>query len=304
MHRSLARATGFTATAIACVALAACAPTSLGPILVAPATAAPAISVNGWDLIAAVEQSINSELAAVSASPSTDEAQPIELELNALNNDASLILAEQFTSIQAVGARQASKREQVVSSLLGDVDSNAYVGGAMIAGETLKQRLVSFLDGVNAQLTALSSKIASDQLIDVLRSDVISVAASTRVYGLVEPMVHLSLAAGDEMYALNRIASQAAQLQSRVAALSPSNPAAAAARSHLQDLDTALNDARTAVTADVQAVLALTPSGFPGNRSIIQQARASLVQIRSPLGYLGVAAGDVSEIIAVLGDGN
>ena len=53
---------------------------------------------------------------------------------------------------------------------------------------------------------------------------------------------------------------------------------------------------RTAVTADVEAVLGLTPAGYPGNKATILSVRAQLTQFRSPLGQLNTAAGDVTEI--------
>ena len=68
----------------------------------------------------------------------------------------------------------------------------------------------------------------------------------------------------------------------------------------LQDLAAKIATVRSTATADVQAVLALTPAGYPGNKSTILSVRAQLTQLRAPLGPLKSAGGDVNEIQTLL----
>ena len=117
--------------------------------------------------------------------------------LNALNSPSSLIKAENFEKLVSLGTGQLVKREQIVNALISEVGGNAYVSTVSIGGRSLRASLLELLQSVNGQLEALVGSISSATLTDVVRADVTSLNASTRVYGLVEPQVHLELAGGD-----------------------------------------------------------------------------------------------------------
>ena len=68
----------------------------------------------------------------------------------------------------------------------------------------------------------------------------------------------------------------------------------------LQNLGDNIATVRSTATADVLAVLGLSPSGWPGNKATILRVRAELAQMRSPLGQLNTAVGDVNEISSLL----
>ena len=52
----------------------------------------------------------------------------------------------------------------------------------------------------------------------------------------------------------------------------------------ITDIKNNLSSASQKIDAAVSADLSLTAAGFPGNRSTIVAARASLTQVRTPLG--------------------
>ena len=249
----------------------------------------------------AINEAIANELAQVSVSQSVaTESASVAADLNALTSAGSLNRSELIAALVATSAKQIAKREGVVASLIADVRSDKYLNGVDPAGRSLGQSLIAILDGVNAQLQALSDRIASDQLADQLRSDVLSIGPSTRVYGVFVPMTHLAVAAGDELYELNALANQEQPLASQVAAHAASDPNHQRELATLNDLSASITAARRTAGNAAEAVMAMTPSEYPANKSTIVAARSALVQLRSPLGRLGEANGDVNVLLALL----
>jgi hypothetical protein len=285
--------------------IAGCASNAPGaPVLgVARPVTSAAPQVSG-DVLAGLQLAIENELNAVNSTPSAGEAPQAYILLTALNSPSSLQRAETFRSLLALGSNAAIKREQVVFSLLGEVGSNSYVRSVTVGGTSLSASLISILDGVNSQLATLANNMASATLNDVARATTISINASTRVYGLVEPMVHLALAGGDELAEVNSLAAREQQLAGAVAAAGASgDPHYTTDLALLRDLSARLATARQTASSAVSAVLSLKASGFPGNKSTILAARASLVGLRAADGALGIAQGDEREIGNHLGLG-
>jgi hypothetical protein len=150
----------------------------------------------------------------------------------------------------------------------------------------------------DAQLQSQANSIDSATLVDVLRSVILTIGPSTRAFGLVDPMVHLAIAGGDELKAVSLLEAQYQTLARKVGHHEGANIPEETQR--LNDLAAQIATVRSAATADVQATLALTPAGYPGNKSTILNVRAQLTQLRSPLGPLNTAAGDVNEIQTLL----
>ena len=221
-------------------------------------------------------------------------------QLNELNSISNFAQYEQIRALLAIGANEAAKRERVVQALVADVQNNAYLDGVTVGGRSLSGMLISMLDGVNSQLQSLASTIAATSLTDVLRSDILSINASTRIYGLVEPLVHLVLAAGDELSEVKTLVAQETTLQAQVAAGASTDPRYADEQSLMRDLAAQIATATTTADNAVNAVLRLTASGFPGNRATIVSARAQLAQLRAPLGTLSVASGDIEQVQSLL----
>ena len=256
------------------------------------------------DALAGLELAINNELNAVNATQNAGESPQALLLLTALNSPSSLQRAETFTSLLSLGSKAAIQREQVVLALLGQVERNTYIHGVTVGGTSLSGSLISILNGVNSQLASLASAIATATLTDVARTTLISINASTRVYGLIEPMVHLALAGGDEIAEVDALTAHAQHLAHQVDVAGVSgDPHYFADLALLHDVTARLDIARQGAESAVNSVLSLKASGFPGNKSTVLAARAALVQLRSPSGALGIAQGDVGVLVTDLGLG-
>jgi hypothetical protein len=203
MDRSFSRIAALVCSASAIALLAGCASAAPGAaVLGVPKSATSTAPPPSGDVLAGLEQAITNELNAVNATQSANEAPESLIELEALNNPASLLKAENFERLQALGADAAKKRELVVQALIAEVQGDSYLAKVTVGGRNLSEWMVSILNGVNSQLGALTSSLSSVELTDQVRADIISINASTRVYGLIEPMMHLALAGGDELYEL------------------------------------------------------------------------------------------------------
>jgi Asp/Glu/hydantoin racemase len=306
MDRSLAQfARPILGASAVALLIAGCASNAPGAaVFGVPPPATSAAPQASGDVLAGLQLAIANELNAVNAAPNGGGSPEVLLELTALDNPASLARAENFTRLISLGANETTKREQVVLALIGEVDRNAYIRGVTVGGRSLAGSLISMLDGVNSQLGAQSSSVASASLIDEVRASIRSINASTRVYGLVEPMVHLALAGGDELAVVNALTAREQQLAGSLAAAGASGDAHYAADlALLRDLSARLATARQTASSSVSAVLSLKASGFPGNKSTILAARASLVNLRAADGALGIAQGDAHEIGNHLGLG-
>jgi len=266
-----------------------------GPVIGVPAAAAAVASQPAGDFLAGLEQAVANELSAINATQSDNEPPAVLIELNALTSESALLQAETFTSLVTTGTNQILKRERLLNALTVDVKGSAYLTGVEVNGTAVETSILGMISRVDGQLQSQANSIASASLIDVLRGVITSIGPSTRVLGLVEPAVHLAIAGGDELNGVNILEGQYQTLARRVSH-SKSSSGYSEETQRLADLATQIAAVRSSAGADVQAVLALTPAGYPGNKATILSVRAQLTQFRSPLGQLNTAAGDVAEI--------
>jgi hypothetical protein len=283
--------------------LAGCSAAAGNAVVGIPASAPPSYTQAGNTIdsgISGIDKAVQAELAAANAVQSDGASPGVLVEINALTSVSSLVRAEAFTGLQKTGANEIAKRQASVNALIVDVRNAAFLSGITLSGSSLSATLLSMLYGVNAQLDAFAATIASDSLPDVLRSDVTSIGPSTRVAGLIKPMTHLAIAGGGELRELNDLAARYQQLRAVVAGVASSNPNHGQEVARLADLSASIATATTTVDSAVGAVMSLTASGFPSNKTTVTQVRDALVQLRSPLGKLGEAKADVIAILALL----
>ncbi|HVC42958.1 MAG TPA: hypothetical protein VND54_13345 [Candidatus Saccharimonadales bacterium] len=301
MERPIGRLSTLIASASAIgFLLAGCSAGVNDPVVGVPVSAPPATTPVAGTLESGIDQAVQAELAAANSIQSDGAPPGVLVEINALTGVNALIRAEAFSSLLVTGANEISKREGYVNALIADVQRDQYLPGITLSGRALSATLLSMLEGVNAQLQALAVTIQSDSLPDVLRSDVLSIGPSTRVAGLIEPMTHLAIAGGDELRELNYLASQYQQLQTSVAGVPSTDPNRSQEVARLSDLAASIASARQIVDSGIGAVLSLTASGFPSNKTTITSVRNAFIQMRSPLGKLGEAKADANAILALL----
>jgi hypothetical protein len=137
-------------------------------------------------------------------------------------------------------------------------------------------------------LTALDATIQADTTSSQAKADCEKIVTDYRVYVVFEPQVHLVIAADTVTSAATKISGLASELQQKLG--SNPNPAVQAA---LADLQKQVAAAQTSVNGVSATVLAQTPSGYPGNKSVFTSARAS---VQSAVSDLKQARSDVETI--------
>jgi len=270
-----------------------------GAVIGVPPAARAVVSPPSGDLLASLEQSVANELSAIDTTQTDNEPPGVLIELNALTSESALLQAETFTSLVTTGTNQIVKRERIVNSLIADVSGASYLTGVAINGGSVAGSILAMLDRVNSQLGSQAGSIDSATLIDALRSVISSIGPSTRVLGLVEPQVHLAIAGGEELKGVSLLESQYQTLLNRVGHYKSSAGYGQETR-FLSDLASNIAFVSSNATRDVQAVLVLTPAGYPGNKATILSVRAQLAQFRSALGQLNTATNDVNQIQILL----
>jgi hypothetical protein len=297
MRQPLSRFSVLVGSAIAAGSLlAGCAANVPGPAVIAqPAAEAAAAPQPSGDILAGLEQAVASELSAINTSQTDNEPPEVLIELNALTSESALIQAENFAGLITTGSNQILKRERLVDALTSDVKNASYLNGVEVKGTAVASSILALLGQVDNQLQSQAGSIESASLVDVLRGVITSIGPSTRVFGLVDPQVHLAIAGGEELAGVSILEGQYQTLARKVSHYK-SSAGYADETQRLDDLANQIATVQSAVTADVEAVLGLTPAGYPGNKATILSVRAQLTQFRSPLGQLNTAAGDVTEI--------
>lgn len=130
-----------------------------------------------------------------------------------------------------------------------------------------------------SNLQALKVKIDADTDLATLRTDVQSVVKSYRVYVVFIPKIYI-IAHGDRlMDVVSALQTYEGKLQARVTnAGSPSG-----LTSLLADMTAKLTDANAQAQNAINAVLPLTPDGWPGNKATLQSARTMLQTARQDI---------------------
>jgi hypothetical protein len=303
MDRSFSRFATLTgAAAVVGMLMAGCSSAAGGTVIGVPlsATAKPAATTG--DALTGLQKAIAAQLAAVNATQTDPLPGQISIELDALTSVSNLVRAENFEALQANGAKEIAAREHILDGLSADVEGDSYLNGVDVSGGNLRSALMAVLEGSNSQLEALANEIAAVSLPDELRADVISINTSTRVYGVIEPMVHLALAGGDELSEVNTLAGQEQRYASTVAAGASTDPNYSRELALVNDLSSKVASARQSATAALGEVLRLTPAEFPSTKTTILGARGQLIGLRAQSGALTVASNDLAQIVTLLGD--
>lgn len=146
-------------------------------------------------------------------------------------------------------------------------------------------------------LTDLQAKIKANTDPTTLKTDVQKIVTSYRIYALFMPKISIIVAAdriGDTVVQLNLIA---AKLQTKIATAKTEGKDVTTLENALADMQKKIADAKTQEQNAINAVLPLTPEGYPGNKSTLEAARGML-----KLGYQDLvgARKDVQTIITGL----
>jgi hypothetical protein len=157
------------------------------------------------------------------------------------------------------------------------------VNGATHLTSSNRSALLSKLSSDTSGLQSLDTKIQGDTDGTTLRSDLESIVTAYRIYVLVAPQVHI-VVASDRVTAFVSLGNSIAdKIQAKIDAAKADGKDVKKAQEALDDMKKQLADAASAIAGVAARVIALTPSGYPGNRSTLLSARSSILTARAHL---------------------
>lgn len=137
-------------------------------------------------------------------------------------------------------------------------------------------------DEINA-LQTLKTKIDADTDIATLRTDVQSIVKSYRVFALFIPKMYIMAHADRLLDIVDTLTGIQGKLQTRIDAAKTAGNDTTAMQNLISDMTAKLADAKTQATNAINAVLPLTPDGWPGNKTTLMSARTMLGTARQDI---------------------
>jgi len=137
----------------------------------------------------------------------------------------------------------------------------------------------SFTTQIQTEITALqtlSAKIKADTDPAILKTDVQSIVKSYRVYALFIPKIEIIAAADRLGYVADQVGTLSAKLQLRIDAAKAAGNDVVTLQTLLNDMKVKAADSNTQATNAINAVLPLTPDGYPANKTTLESARAMI----------------------------
>jgi hypothetical protein len=146
-------------------------------------------------------------------------------------------------------------------------------------------------------LTTLLAKIKADTDIETLKADVKSIVSSYRIYALFMPQIQILGAADRILNTADQMSSHAARLETKINEQQAKGQDVTDAQALLVDMKAKIANAKTQAQGAIDAVLPLTPEGYPGNKTTLQSARQ---MITAAIRDLNAARQDGRKIIVWL----
>jgi len=185
--------------------------------------------------------------------------------------------AANLAAVQAYVGQALSNRVAQLNAL------SAAVGGAadLAAGDrsTLSTDLASELSGIQA----LQAKIPSDTTCQSVIADGRAMVVDFRVYVVMTPQAHLTIAADAESAVAAKLAALEPKLEAAVTSAGQSGPNVAAAQHALSDIEAQVTLGQQSSSGISAQVLGFTPASYPGCWTAFRDDRATLQKGRQAL---------------------
>lgn len=142
--------------------------------------------------------------------------------------------------------------------------------------DSQKSALTANIQAQIALLNALNTKIQADTDIDTLREDVKSIVLSYRIYLLYIPMTRIIIAGYSILNVTDIFNAIIPTLQAMIDVLKSAGLDTTSYESYLKDMQAKITDAQSQAHKAIDTVTPLQPTGYPGNKPDLQNARTML----------------------------
>lgn len=187
-----------------------------------------------------------------------------------------------------------SKRVTALTALKADVDAASHVTAQN------KATLDANISGTISGLQGLQGTVDADTTLLKLRADCRKIVTQYYVYLFLVPQSRLVVAADRVKAAADGLTSLATLLQARVNAAQKNGKNVSSAQGDVDEIAAKVSAAEQAAEGAQAAVLPLVATGYPGNRSALVSARASMQSAYGALvGALAAAQNAIAALAAL-----
>lgn len=153
-----------------------------------------------------------------------------------------------------------------------------------------KSSLVAQIQSQIDQLNSLKTKIAADTDIATLKTDVQSIVTSYRIYLLYIPKIHILTGSDVMLETADKLTEISNKLQTRITEAKAQGKDVSSLETTLASMQSKITDAKKQAEDAKNAVLPLTPEGYPGNKTTLESARKMLQTGRQDLNQARIDA--------------
>lgn len=175
-----------------------------------------------------------------------------------------------LNAIISAGNREISRR----LNTLGSLDSRINSAAKLTSGD--KSSLASEVSSEQSGLNSLKTSLDAATTVSSAGNDAKSIISDYRVYALVVPKVWLVKAADDQQVVESKLSTLAGKLQSRINQAKSQGKDVTALQSALDDLNSQVSAAQSISSSVESKVLALQPSDYNSDHSILSGYRGQL----------------------------
>lgn len=146
-----------------------------------------------------------------------------------------------------------------------------------------KSNFTSQIQTEITNLTNLKAKIDADTDAATLKADVQSIVTEYRVFAFYIPQIRLLETSDRILNLAEQMSIYSANLQTRITQAQANGQDVTALTNSLTDMQTKIADAKPQAQNVITTISALTPAGYPGNKTTLQGAKTSLNTARTDL---------------------
>ncbi len=199
--------------------------------------------------------------------------------------------ANRLASIQTKGAADITARTTSLTSLI------AKVNAAKKLTSIQKASLTTEMSGEVTSLGILKAKLAADTTVATAATDFQNIFKEHYIYAFFLPRTERIVAADDIGDAASQLTALAAKLQTLITTAKDKGTDTTALITQLADMQAKATAASTGASAAIASLVPLTAAGYPGNKTTVTAAAATIKTARTSL---ETARTDAKALIAAL----
>lgn len=171
------------------------------------------------------------------------------------------------------------------------------INGLKKLSQTNKTDLINKVQTEITGLNTLKTKIDADTDLAILRADVKSIVQSYRVYAFFIPQIRILSAADVMSQSADSLTVLANKLETLITKSGATGTTLISLQNYLSDMRAKIKEANDIYQVIETEVLALTPAGYPTNKTTLEDARAKL---KTGSKALKTARDDAKQIVKIL----